>query len=72
MNKAYELLLERWQIMIKNIAMVGTTETTTFKGSFFLNHSHLSLTQSVVLITLTRSFLRLRNLDFGLTWLWYY
>lgn len=72
MNKAYELLLERWQIMIKNIAMVGTTETTAFKGSFLLNHSHLSLTQSVVLITLTRSFLRLRNLDFGLTWLWYY
>lgn len=72
MNKAYELLLESWQIMIRNIAMVGTTETMAFKGSFLLYHGHLSLRQSVALIILIKFFLRVRNLDFGLMWLWHY
>lgn len=50
MNKAYELLQESWQIMIKNIAMAGTTEIMAFKSSFLLNHSHHSLRQSVALL----------------------
>lgn len=72
MSKAYELLQERWQIMIKNIATVGTTEMMAFKGSFLLNHNHHSLRQSVALIILIKPFLRIRNSDFGLMWLWHY